>query len=476
MLDRYTETDVRRISPEAPVPIASVLRRWAAPGGAANVARNISGLGAPVTLLGARAKDNDGQTLQDLLDAQSIMAPATIFSDRPTTCKSRILAHGQQLLRLDEEDAKPFSAEVVDRLWHSIERALPWAECVILSDYGKGLFASRCGNDLLTHKIIQYCKAHNQPVLIDPRGTDWSPYSGADCLTPNTRELANVLRLDTQDFREICKATFSLMKALHIPRILLTRGAKGMALLEGNGSILEIPTKAHEVSDVSGAGDTVIAILALCVTEQNNWKNAAKVANIGAGIVVSKVGTSPIGRDELLRALASDSTAMAPSLNLLTSKIVSQTRLRELVDEWRRNHERIVFTNGCFDLIHPGHVQLLQEAASLGDRLIVALNSDSSVQRLKGPNRPIQNENARALVMAGLDGVDSVIVFEEDTPLNIIKLVCPDILVKGGDYKGIEIVGADFVEKNGGKVHLVEIAEGFSTTNIVHKSSENSHR
>ena len=467
MLDRYTDSDVRRISPEAPVPVASVLRRWAAPGGAANVARNLAGLGCSVTLLGARAQDRDGQTLQSLLDAQSIMAPAVLFSDRPTTCKSRILAHGQQLLRLDEESTKPFSPDIAEKIWQNTLRSLPLAEGVVLSDYGKGLFASRFKDRSIARETISFCRDHSIVVVVDPRGTDWSCYEGADCVTPNSRELAAVLGCDPSDFYALARESHSLMQALHLPIILLTRGASGMALLEDTGLVSEIPTKAHEVSDVSGAGDTVIAVLAACVAEKRDWLAAARVANHAAGIVVSKVGTSPVARDELLSALASDSTTMGLALTILTSKILSRERLQEKVEEWRRHQDRIVFTNGCFDLIHPGHVKLLQEAAHLGDRLIVALNSDASVKRLKGPDRPIQNESARSLVMAGLEGVDAVVLFEEDTPLELITRICPDVLVKGGDYRGERIVGADFVKAHGGEVHLVDLVDGFSTSNIV---------
>ncbi|MCR5814280.1 MAG: D-glycero-beta-D-manno-heptose 1-phosphate adenylyltransferase [Desulfovibrio sp.] len=467
MLDRYTETQVQRISPEAPVPVANVQRRWNAPGGAANVARNLSRLGLAVTLVGARANDQSGQELACLLDQESIMAPPCLCTDRPTTCKSRILARGQQLLRLDEESCQPFSSELVKKLWQNTEHALPWAQAVILSDYGKGVFAESPKQPSLAREIIAHCRQKSIPVLVDPKGSDWSRFSYADCLTPNTRELACVLKTDNGDFEHLVQEALNLMQSLNLSRLLVTRGAKGMAMLERNGQVTELPTKAHEVCDVSGAGDTVIAVLAAAVAEGYDWIEAAKIANVAAGIVVAKVGTSPVDRDELLSALASDNNSFSMTVNALSSKIMSQGRLLEKIAEWRRHHDRIVFTNGCFDLIHPGHIKLVQEAAHLGDRLVVAINSDASVKRLKGPDRPIQPENARVLVMAGLTGVDAVILFDDDTPLELITKILPDVLVKGSDYRLDTVVGADIVQKSGGEVHLVQIIDGFSTSRIV---------
>lgn len=466
MLDRYTETRVQRISPEAPVPVANVLRRWNAPGGAANVARNLARLGLAVTLVGARANDQAGQDLSALLDCESIIAPPALCQDRPTTCKSRILARGQQLLRLDEESCEPFAPELVQKLWQNTLHALPWAEAVILSDYGKGLFADK-KEFSLARETIACCRKQKIPVLVDPRGNDWSQFAGADCLTPNTRELACVLNTQEGDFSILARQAISLMQAKKLARILVTRGAKGMAMLEASGEVTELPTQAREVCDVSGAGDTVIAVLAAAVAEGLDWIEAAKIANLAAGIVVAKVGTSPVDRDELLSALASDNNSFSIAVNALSSKIMSQGRLLEKIAEWRRHHDRIVFTNGCFDLIHPGHIKLIQEAAHLGDRLIIGLNSDASVKRLKGPDRPIQPENARALVLAGMDGVDAVVLFDEDTPLELISKTVPDILVKGSDYRLETVVGADIVQKSGGEVHLVQVIDGFSTSRIV---------
>ncbi|MBO4336251.1 MAG: D-glycero-beta-D-manno-heptose 1-phosphate adenylyltransferase [Desulfovibrio sp.] len=467
MLDRYTETQVRRISPEAPVPVANVLRRWNAPGGAANVARNLSRLGLAVTLVGARANDRAGQELSALLDQESIIAPPALFTDRPTTCKSRILARGQQLLRLDEESCEPLAEDLLNKLWQNTEHALPWAQAVILSDYGKGVLNECAGKPSLARQTIARCQEQKIPVLVDPKGSDWSRFACADCLTPNTQELVCVLKRADDDFALLAREAMQLMQALTLKRLLVTRGAKGMAMLEAGGQVTELPTKAREVCDVSGAGDTVIAVLAAAVADGCDWIKAAKIANLAAGIVVAKVGTSPVDRDELLSALASDNNSFSIAVNALSAKIMSQGRLLEKLAEWRRHHDRIVFTNGCFDLIHPGHIKLVQEAAHLGDRLVVAINSDASVKRLKGPDRPIQAENARALVMAGMNGVDAVVLFDDDTPLELITKIQPDVLVKGSDYRLDTVIGADIVQKSGGEVHLVQIIDGFSTSNIV---------
>ena len=466
MLDQYTDTVVHRISPEAPVPIASVRSRWSVPGGAANVARNVSSLGCAVTVLGVRAKDAKGDELQELLERYGIIAPTVLVADRPTTTKSRILAQGQQLLRLDEEVTSEIPEGAVSRIIASATHTLPWAEAVILSDYGKGvLTAQREGMCLAAH-LISAAREKGVPVLVDPKGVDWSLYAGADCLTPNTREIATLLRVDEEDFDGILREAFALMDALSLSHLLITRGPKGMALLS-HGQSQCIETRALEVSDVSGAGDTVIAVLSACIAEGIPWDQAAAIANRAAGIVVGRVGTSAVDREELLSALAHDTSTFSLALNSVSAKIMTRERLLDAVAQWRREKASIVFTNGCFDLIHPGHVRLLQEAAGLGDKLIVALNADVSVRRLKGEGRPVQTENARAVVMASMEGVDAVVLFDEDTPQSLIELVSPDVLVKGGDYTLATVVGADYVQSHGGRVHLVDTVEGFSTSKIV---------
>ncbi len=468
MLDKYTETSVGRISPEAPVIVARVHGRWTAPGGAANVARNLATLGCAVSLIGVCGEDAAGRELGELLEKQAIRAELVRAGDRPTTCKTRVMARGQHLLRLDEEIGAPVQKAVLGRLREAIDGALPDAAAVILSDYGKGVLShDAADSDALPRHVIEQCRKKGIAVLVDPKGDHWERYAGADCITPNTKELAHVLRADPEDMTALCGGAAALMNANGIGRILLTRSQKGMALIATDGKAVEIPARAREVCDVSGAGDTVIAVLAACIAGGMDWLQAARIANIAAGIVVGKVGTSPVLPDELNEAIAQEKARMTPGVVRLNEKVQALDALLRLVKSWRDRNETIVFTNGCFDLLHIGHVQLIQEAARQGDRLIVAVNSDASVKRLKGPERPIQPQAARALVMAGLDGVDAVTIFDEDTPLALIEAVTPDVLVKGGDYDPDTIVGAAHVRAHGGRVHIAKLLKGFSTTGIV---------
>ncbi|MBQ9537365.1 MAG: D-glycero-beta-D-manno-heptose 1-phosphate adenylyltransferase [Desulfovibrionaceae bacterium] len=464
MLDRYIDTRVERISPEAPVPVAKAVKRWSALGGAANVARNLASIGVKVTLIGARACDDAGQEIEQLLKEEKINAPGIFFDDRPTTTKCRVLSNGQQLLRLDEEECWPLSQNVRQKLFDAALMAIDAAKVVILSDYGKGVFVYDGDelDDLLTIKIIKYCQSRQIPVLVDPIARDWKRYTGATCLTPNTKELTSAIQMSATD-RAFFEMINSQMQDYNFENILWTRGAQGMMLLRG-GRAHEIKAEAREVSDVSGAGDTVIAVLAAALAAGFDWVKAAELANTAAGIVVGKLGTSTVTLRELTGKMWFEDSSALRHLKL---KLVDRQSLLEIVSEWRKKHYRIVFTNGCFDLLHPGHIKLLQEAATLGDKLIVAINSDLSVKRLKGPDRPIQPQDARVLVMAGLEGVDAVTVFDEDTPLKLIEAVCPDVLVKGGDYTVQDVVGSDFVLGHGGQVHIVDLAKGFSTTGLV---------
>lgn len=472
MLDEYTETLVDRISPEAPVPVAHVRRHWSVPGGAANVARNLSCLGCGVTLVGLRGHDATGEQMQRLLDKYGIKSALEFTDDRPTPSKLRVVALGQQLLRLDDEEHADLPGEVLERVWQIIESQLSDVNAVVLSDYDKGVFRMFNGGDSLAARTIKACHERLIPVLVDPKGTDWQRYATADCITPNTQELAKAITAPAESFPLLADGAKALMEQYALPRILLTRSEKGMALLQRAKVVIEIPTQAREVSDVSGAGDTVIAVTAACVAKGMDWLDAARTANAAAGVVVGKSGTSPIELAELRAALLELEDCPNKELARLNSKIYSLERLKAAVDAWRRLGKKIIFTNGCFDLLHLGHVQLVQEAATQGDKLIVALNSDSSVKRLKGPNRPIQPQHARATVMAALGAVDAVILFDEDTPLKLIEALTPDILVKGGDYNVESVVGAEHVISHGGKVYLANFLQGHSTTKIISKFSQ----
>ena len=470
MLDVYMATHVGRISPEAPVPVARIQKHWSVPGGAANVARNLVCLGCRVTLAGLRGHDDAGEQLQRLLTAQGIRSRLVFTDDRPTPCKTRVVSQGQQLLRLDNEEQDDLPPAVLEELWTVVEAELEAADVVVLSDYAKGVFRRFSREDSLAARIIAACRTLGKPVLIDPKGADWGRYAGADCITPNTRELLEALHTTDEAFPALCDGAAQLMRRHDLPRILLTRSEKGMALLQRDAPCTEIPTRAREVADVSGAGDTVIAVAAACVAKGMDWPAAARIANMAAGVVVGKAGTSPIELAELRAALLADA-GRGKDLSRLNAKIYTLDRLDIDVRNWRRSGKKIVFTNGCFDLLHMGHIQLIEEAAAQGDKLIVALNSDSSVKRLKGERRPIQPERARAIVMAALEGVDAVILFDEDTPLQLIETLSPDVLVKGGDYSVESVVGAQHVLAQGGRVHLASFMQGFSTTNIVSQIS-----
>lgn len=458
MLDVYVETEVRRISPEAPVPVAGVRARRSVPGGAANVARNLVSLGCAASLLGVRGADDAARSLERRLRESGIAATLIASSRRPTTTKTRVVTRGQQLIRLDEEAVHPLDAEEYARLREALPAALDGCDAVILSDYGKGVLLRRPDGSCLAGDVIAACADRGVPVLADPKRDDWKRYAGAECVTPNSAEFAAVSGCAGETREAMEAAARDLRRRIAVPRLLLTRGARGMALFEEDRDPLFIKAEARQVVDVSGAGDTVIAVLAACRACGLSYARAARCANAAAGMVVSKAGTSPVSRSEFLHAVRRDGGS--------TPKIMDLPQLREAVAFWKQQGQRIVFTNGCFDILHKGHIMLLHEAAAQGDRLVVAINADSSVRRLKGETRPVQDEQSRALLIAALQDVDAVIVFEEDTPLRLVEALLPDVLVKGGDYTVENIVGADVVRAHGGRVHLARLQDGYSTTGI----------
>ncbi len=463
MLDTYVETDVRRISPEAPVPVASVRATWSVPGGAANVARNLVSLGCRAALLGVCGADDAGGLLRRRLRDGGIDAALIVSAERPTTSKKRIVTHGQQLIRLDEETRAPLSPQEYAALKAALPEALAGCDAVILSDYGKGTLLRRPDGSCLAADVIAACAARGIPVLVDPKLDDWTRYAGAECVTPNSAEFAAVSGCGGDAREDLEKGAADLCRRIAVPRLLLTRGARGMALFAEGEEPLFIKAEARQVVDVSGAGDTVIAVLAACRACGMPYDQAARCANAAAGVVVCKTGTSPVSRAEFNYAVRRDGGS-AP-------KIMDLPQLREITAFWRQQGQRIVFTNGCFDILHKGHIMLLHEAAAQGDRLVVAINADASVRRLKGPERPVQDEQSRALLIAALQDVDAVVIFEEDTPLRLIEELLPDVLVKGSDYTVETVVGADVVLARGGRVHLARLQDGYSTTGICRKIS-----
>ena len=464
MLDRYLWGDAKRISPEAPVPVINVKERSALLGGAGNVAANLHGLGCASMVLGVCGPDDNGDYLQRLFEDRQIETCLIRDPQRQTITKTRIMARGQQLFRLDEEDIVPLSPATRDALFTAFTNHLKNYQVVILSDYGKGIFQT----PHFCQKVIQTCRNVGIPVFVDPKGKDWDRYEGADCVTPNMSELSLVCASDiSADMEKLTTSAQKLTNTYEMAHLLATLGERGMCLV---ANTLETPymiaAKAKEVFDVSGAGDTVIATLAAGVAAGLTYRHAASIANTAAGVVVGKIGTQPIDRKELEIALNLQEKDLSMDNN---RKTMTLDAAKLQVQAWRASGERIVFTNGCYDLLHPGHIDLLHRSSMLGDKLVVGLNTDLSIKRLKGEKRPILNEHDRSAILSALSYVDLVILFGEDTPLNLIAALQPDILVKGADYKLEDVVGRDVVEKNGGRVVLVPLLEGYSTTGIVNR-------
>lgn len=463
MLDHYIAGQVKRISPEAPVPVVSAARRWSVPGGAANVARNLVRLGVDVAVAGVVGQDAAAGDLRAALATEGIADGLTVSAARRTTCKTRILAQGQQLLRLDEEVSAPLGAEEAEALKRQILSLLSGRQAVILSDYAKGVLLESADGPNLCRVVIEEARRLGIAVLVDPKGGDWRRYAGAHCVTPNAGEFDAACGLDagTTLSRPRREALAGELRSRYgIERLLITRGPKGMALFTPDATPVYCRAAVREVADVSGAGDTAIATLAACVGKGLPWAESMHLANAAAGVAVGKMGTAPVSIAELNEALREQAD---------NPKLFSVQNLGEKIEEWRRKGETVVFTNGCFDLLHPGHISLIRQSAAQGDHLIVGLNSDASVRRLKGPTRPIQNEDSRALLLAALSDVDAIVLFDEDTPFELISALRPDVLVKGSDYTIDAVVGADVVRQGGGRVYLARLVDGCSTTGIVRK-------
>jgi D-beta-D-heptose 7-phosphate kinase/D-beta-D-heptose 1-phosphate adenosyltransferase len=458
ILDRYLWGRVSRISPEAPVPVVKIESRTYRLGGAANVAANLASLGCRVSLLGIKGSDSSGELLSRLIKESGIDDHLfTMASPRPTTTKTRVMSQGQQLLRLDEEEIGPICPDESEALLHRALELIEKAKVVILSDYGKGILDGPCCSAL-----IQGARRKKVPVLVDPKGKDWTKYDGATCITPNTTELELVSGRQIVSEETLMDAGQEQIDSLRIDRLLVTRGPKGMALFSPNRPPVLIPTQARDVFDVSGAGDTVIATTAAGIGAGMDWPDAARLANMAAGIVVGKVGTNPIRAEEL-------SLALRQGQDGTQRKICDRASAVFLVSAWRAMGDKVVFTNGCFDILHAGHIRLLHASADEGERLIVGLNSDVSVKRLKGVHRPILPQQDRASLLAALGCVDMVVIFDEDTPLELIKILRPDVLVKGADYTRKTIVGHELVEGWGGRIVLAPLIENLSTTGIVER-------
>lgn len=461
MLDRYVYGDASRISPEAPVPVLRVDREATMLGGAGNVARNVAAMGGHAHFISLIGADAIGQEFQRLASQINNVRPALVSdASRPTPLKTRYIAGTQQLLRADQELAISVSGDVEEQIIDAALMAIPACQAVVLSDYGKGVLSAR-----VLEQIIAGAQKTGIPTLVDPKGRDYARYRGADMVTPNRKELAEATGLPTGNDDQVTSAARRIINVCGIGGVLATRGPDGVTLVSGTNDPQHFRAETREVFDVSGAGDTVIAALALGLAADFPEHEAVPLANVAAGIVVGKVGTAVARIDEITAALHHHDT---PDQD---AKLVTWDRAAEAMDLWRTQGLKVGLTNGCFDLLHPGHVSLLKEARAACDRLIVAINGDASVTRLKGAGRPLQTESARAAVLAALSSVDLVVVFGQDTPVELIERLKPDLLVKGSEYSVDQVVGGDIVEGYGGRIMLVDLVPGYSTTDTITRMS-----
>lgn len=443
MLDQYVSGNVTRISPEAPVPVVKVSDEWSTLGGAANVAANVSTLGGQAILCGLIGKDSFAKEVFTHCQEHGIQSQI-IIGDQPTIVKTRVVS-GQQIVRFDREEELVWSKPQFSELKTTLESLVPNSDIILLSDYAKGTLS-----DDVLKLVFELAQLHKVRVLVDPKRADWSAYNGAFAVTPNLLEVQQTQqgKLVVNEDNSVISACHSLRNEYSIENIVATRSSYGMTLVKLAG-ILNIPTRALEVFDVSGAGDTVLATLGLSLAEGKSISESAFIANAAAGIVVSKRGTALVNRNELESFLRK------------SDKLVDRTKLQTFMNS--KTGQKVVFTNGCFDVLHQGHRKLLKEARELGDCLVVGLNSDDSIARLKGQNRPVNMCDQRIEALEALPFVDAVVVFEEDTPFELLKDLKPNILVKGGDYTPSEVVGNDLVDE----VVIIPLVEGVSTTDLL---------
>ena len=454
MLDRYWHGEASRVSPEAPVPVVKVGNREDRPGGAGNVALNMAALGSAVRLVGIVGNDETGLELLSRLNAAGVYCDFLQSADKPTITKLRVIGQHQQLIRLDFE--QEFEAADIIGLQGKVKSLIGDSQVMVLSDYGKGALQE-------TANLIELGRSKDIPIIIDPKGTNFEKYRGATLLTPNLSEFEAVAGYSNNE-EEFVNKGLRLVKDLNLEAILITRGEHGMTLIRPDSPELHLPARAQEVFDVTGAGDTVISVLAAAVAAGNGLADSTALANLAAGLVVGKLGTAAISGPELRRAVLVE---LDSGRGVMTAE-----QLRIAVQDAKAHDEKIVFTNGCFDIVHAGHVGYLAKAKQLGDRLIVAINDDESAHRLKGPGRPINPVERRMAVLAGLEAVDWVVSFSEDTPEPLLEFLQPEVLVKGGDYTMDEVVGGDYVNSYGGEVRVLEFLDDCSTSAIMEKMKE----
>ena len=463
MLDEFVYGEVSRISPEAPAPVIAVQRSETNIGGAGNVARNIASLGARCIFVGLIGEDEEGAKLKAAL-SKEILIESILICDpkRPTTKKVRFVSEhfSTHMLRADWELAVPAADDIEQKLIDSILPLVSRADIVLLSDYAKGVLTPR-----VIRSVIDTARKLGRSVIVDPKSTNFAMYRGATLLTPNRKEFAEATRSRADTPNSIAEAARDAMQLADCEAMLVTQSEQGMTLVPRNGEAVHVPAHPVKVRDVSGAGDTVAAALAATLAAGADWETALRMANAAAAVAVGKKGTAIVSPAELRRKILPPASLAAEEKIILAG-----ISLEPFLSDWRRQGLRIGFTNGCFDILHPGHVKVLTAARGACDRLIVGLNSDASVKRLKGSGRPVQDEGARAEVLAALEAVDLVVIFEEDTPMKLIGEIRPSVLVKGGDYTREQVVGHEIVEAIGGQVLLVDVLPGFSTTSLVNRA------
>jgi D-beta-D-heptose 7-phosphate kinase/D-beta-D-heptose 1-phosphate adenosyltransferase len=458
MIDEYLWGKAERISPEAPVQVVDVVREELRLGGAGNVANNLVALGCGVTVCSVIGGDENGTILRHVFTGKGVDV-AGIFEDpmRRTSKKSRVVAAHQQIVRIDRESREPLRAEFEEKINAFIAGHAAEYDVILVSDYLKGVLTEG-----VLATIAGIGRKNGIPVVIDPKGSDYGKYRGATILTPNRREAELASGVNILDEESLSTAAAALLQKGELAALLITRSEEGMSLFQAGGHTVHIPTVAREVYDVTGAGDTVLAVIGLVLACGGGFEQAARLANVAAGIAVGKLGTSTVSPAEIISEVGRDHRDS-------DAKIKNRDVLAAIIADERKKGKRVVFTNGCFDLLHVGHVKYLQKARAFGDLLILGLNSDASVRRLKGDKRPLIGEEERAHLLAALDCVDYVVLFDEDTPQKLIESIQPLVLVKGGDYSPEGVVGKDVVESYGGRVELVEFVDGKSTTNIIEK-------
>jgi D-beta-D-heptose 7-phosphate kinase / D-beta-D-heptose 1-phosphate adenosyltransferase len=461
ILDEYIWGGVQRISPEAPVPILETRSENLTLGGAANVANNLVSLGCEVHLCGAIGQDEKGDKLLQAIHDRSIQTEGIFrFVHRPTTSKMRIIAHNQQILRVDKEDNRPITEKTEKKLIQYTNQVIPGMDGIICSDYHKGILTEK-----VIKAIMHRAQKAKKAIIVDPKSLDFSLYKGATVITPNLREVERSVPIKIKDKEDLGRAAEYLLNLTKAEAILITQGKDGMSLYQNKEKLISIPTVAKEVFDVTGAGDTVISVFSMAMFVGFNYQEAAWLSNMAASVVVGKVGTAVVTLEEINEFLCEEMLRTSHT-------ILKIDELKKIISMAKSTDKKVVFTNGCFDIIHGGHIEFLQKAKSLGDILIVGLNADISVKKLKGENRPIKNEKERANILSALKYIDYITLFDETTPEKLIREIKPDILVKGDDYKIDEVVGREIVEGYGARVELIPIVQGHSTTQTLKKIIE----